>query len=352
MTSFRAATVTRTLTLIVVAGAILLLAGCGDYSGSGSSQPGSTNRPITREDPSGVVGGLVFTQPVSLEEARSLGTELGGDLIALYRTDYAFVRPDTVGAPDGKPEPSRFAYVDAGKIRERRLAAYSSGLAPPISGGFILESWWEHLEDQWAHAQEPGVRFAAMALYLRKPALAALRSDTRFRAVETIPYGRTDSLSSDYPGDLLLESEAFPAGVLTEPPPRAPRSSALTKEETDALVAALKAASPAISWAELMAGVKEVGTRKIVADLVAVDGGFILHVDGNPKHRMIADFSPQGTFKGEDPRYQDLPRRSLLDMRSGRIVLWGYPHWQPGTKNSGGETETIEGFRVLYMEYQ
>ena len=326
------------------------LVGCGDYAGSGSSQPGPSARAITREDPSGVVAGLVFKQPVSLDEARSLGRELAGDLIAVYRTDYAAVQPITNGMPDWEPEPSRFAYVDAGQIQEGRLAAIEAGDAPPITGFHISASYWEHWEDQWRHAQEPGVRFEAVALYLRESSLAAARSDPRFRAVEIIPH----RYLPDY-REVVLESEGFPPGRLSEPPPKPPDSSALSPEEIEALIAKLKAESSDISWAELMRGEKQLGTRKVVGVLTdegrieAV--GFDLSVDGNPKHRLQSLFLPPENSEGEDPRYESLPRRSPLDVHPGTIAVWGYPTG-PAVRASDGETEIYEGFHVIYMEYQ
>ena len=188
--------------------------GCGDYKPAATSQPGSTDgpgssaathssavtptwEPITREDPSGVVAGLVFNEPISLDEARSVATGLRGDAIALYRTDDALVRPTTVvtdAAGGWQSEPSRFAYVDAGKIRERRVASINAGLSPPITGWSISESYWEHWKDQWARAQDPGVRFEALGLYVPKSAVEALRADPRFRGVEIVPTaGRTAS---------------------------------------------------------------------------------------------------------------------------------------------------------------
>ena len=205
--------------LAIIASVALVGCGNGDTPTAATSRPGPSAGPIARDDPSGVVAGLVLKEPISLDEARSLGAELGGDLIALYRTDYACVQPITGGMLDWEPEPSRFTYVDASKIRERRVAAVEAGLSPPITGWLIAESYWEHWEDQRTRAKEPRVRFEAMAIYLPEDALAAAGTDTRFRAAEVIPHSRTDSLSPDYPGELLLESENFLPGILTEPPP-------------------------------------------------------------------------------------------------------------------------------------
>ena len=183
------------------------------------SLPGFAEAPFSREDPSGVVAGLVLSEPVALDEARVLGSDLGGDLIALYRTDYVWVPDINTGAPMQELEPicSRFTYVDAARIRERRLTAEAAGLAPPTMGMHISASYWEHWEEQWRQAQEPGVLFEALALYVSQDALELLRSDTRLRAVEVIEHRRTDSLAADYPGELLLWSEGFPGGRLTEP---------------------------------------------------------------------------------------------------------------------------------------
>ena len=83
-------------------------------------------------------------------------------------------------------EPTRFAYVDAGGIRERRLAA-SGDLAPPITGIHISESFWNKWEDQWAQAQEAGVLLEAVAVYLPRE-LVADGPPAGFRAVVRLPW--------------------------------------------------------------------------------------------------------------------------------------------------------------------
>lgn len=118
--------------------------------------------------------------------------------------------------PDWLPEPSRFAYADAGSIRERRIAAVDAGLSPPITGRLIAESYWLHWEDQWVKAQDPGVLFEAAAVYVHEASVDGLREDPRFRAVEFIPHRRTDSLDPSFPGELLLESEEFGQGLLSD----------------------------------------------------------------------------------------------------------------------------------------
>jgi hypothetical protein len=173
---------------------------------------------LSRLTAGGEVVGLVMREPLSLERVREVGAGLGGDVIAVFRTDYACVRPITFGAPDWVAEPSRFAYVDAHGIRERRIAAVDRGLSPPITGWAIAESYWLHWEDQWSQAQETGTTFEAAAVYLPAGSSEDLSADPRFKAVVALPSRRTDSLSPDFPGELLLESEEFPPGLLSEPP--------------------------------------------------------------------------------------------------------------------------------------
>lgn len=189
--------------------------GCGDGSGN--------DTPITRDDPSGVVAGLVFNEPVSLAEALTLGPEWEGVPIAVYRTDSVLVRAINTGPPGAELEPvaSRFAYVDAEQIPVRRMAAEREGLAPPTEGLEISRSYWNHWEQQWLKAQKPEVLFEAMALYVRGEMLNSLADDERFRAVVIIAHRRTDTISDDYPGELFLWSESFPGGILAEPEPPA-----------------------------------------------------------------------------------------------------------------------------------
>jgi hypothetical protein len=174
--------------------------------------------PQSRTEPGGVVVAVVPREPMPLEAALALGPELGGDVIAVFRTDYACVRPATGGLPEWSPEPSRFAYVEAGGIRERRLATVDSGLSPPITGWLIAESYWLHWEDQWEQAQRPGVTFDAVAVYVPEVVAGALAADPRFQEVVELPHRRTDSLDPSYAGELLLQSEELPPGILGPAP--------------------------------------------------------------------------------------------------------------------------------------
>ena len=203
----------------VILAAVLVLGGCAGSEDRLNGTSPTALEPLSRTQAGGVVVGVVFESPRTLDEVRTIGSGLGGDLIALYGTDYACVRPITGGAPDWRPEPSRFAYVDAESIRERRIAAVDAGLSPPITGWLIAESYWLHWEDQWTKAQEPGVLFEAAAVYVLEATVDGLREDPRFRAVEVIPHRRTDSLDPSFPGELLLESEEFGEGLLSDPAP-------------------------------------------------------------------------------------------------------------------------------------
>jgi hypothetical protein len=115
-------------------------------------------------------------------------------------------------------EPTRFAYVDAEGIRERRLAT-SGSLAPPITGIHISQSYWDRWEDQWAQAQGDGVLVEAVAVYLPQD-LPAGGPPAGFEAMVALSSRRTDTLDpAAYAGELLLESEDFPAGYLSDPEP-------------------------------------------------------------------------------------------------------------------------------------
>jgi hypothetical protein len=137
----------------------------------------------------------------------------------VWRADFACTLQATMGAPGPVPtEPTRFAYVEAQGIRERRLAT-SGDVAPPISGIHISQSYWDRWEDQWAQAQEEGVLVEAVAVYLPRES-AADGPPSGFRAIVRLPWRRTDTLDpAAYPGELLLETEDFPAGYLSEPAP-------------------------------------------------------------------------------------------------------------------------------------
>lgn|GEM_PF-1690609 len=205
-----------------------LAAGCGDGAATPTSAvPGTTGTTMAEApycdyyDVEGcAVYGLVLPAPAPTAEALEAVAGLPGVAIALWRADFACVLDISMGPP-GEPVPtypSRFAYVDAAGIRERRMAT-SGDLAPPITGLHISESYWNHWEDQWDKAQEAGVLVEAVAVYLPREVVAD-GPPAGFRALVRVPWRRTDTLDpAVYPGELLLESEEFPAGYLSEAAP-------------------------------------------------------------------------------------------------------------------------------------
>lgn len=205
------------------------LASCGDdivnppVGSSATSSSSSTSESLvqfcTRDDVDGCdVFGFVLTEAAALEPAIALVGVHGGTAIAIYRADSACVLERVFGPPlPDEPRPqvaSRFAYVDAGQIRVRRLNATGSGQSPPITGIHISESYWNHWEDQWARAQEKGVMVSAVTAYLPLSRVDDVEADVRIGSVVMVPSRRTDSLDLSYPGELLLREETFPEGHL------------------------------------------------------------------------------------------------------------------------------------------
>lgn len=228
-------------TAVALLAAALLLAGCGDDTAFTTSTPTTDTAPTGQPDATTpttatttstadaacgyydtegcALYGLVLPAPAPTATALAAVAGLPGVAVAVWRTDFTCTLQANMGAPGPVPtEPTRFAYVDAEGIRERRLAT-SGELAPPITGIHISQSFWDRWEDQWAQAQEAGVLVEAVAVYLPRE-LVADGPPAGFRAVVRLPWRRTDTLDpAVYAGELLLESEAFPAGYLTEPEP-------------------------------------------------------------------------------------------------------------------------------------
>lgn len=214
--------------LLLLALAVLATA-CGDEATVPStSGPGTTGTTATAAASCGyydvegcALYGLVLPLPQPTAQALAAVAGLPGVPIAVWRAEFTCTLQANMGAPGPVPtEPTRFAYVDAGGIRERRLAT-SGGVAPPITGIHISESFWNKWEDQWAQAQEAGVLVEAVAVYLPRE-LVADGPPAGFRAVVRLPWRRTDTLDTAvYPGELLMESEDFPAGYLSDPEPPA-----------------------------------------------------------------------------------------------------------------------------------
>jgi hypothetical protein len=221
-------------TAILLLAAVLLLAACADDAFStstsapeptgittGTTTPTTGTTPVTCEyyDVEGcALYGLVLPAPLPTAAALEAVAGLPGVAVAVWRSDLTCVLQINMGAPGPVPtEPSRFAYVDAEGIRERRLAT-SGSMAPPITGMMISESYWNRWEDQWAQAQQAGVLVEAVAVYLPME-LVADGPPSGIRAIVRVPWRRTDTLDpAAYSGELLLESEDFPAGYLSEPP--------------------------------------------------------------------------------------------------------------------------------------
>ncbi len=216
---------------LLLALAVLAAGCCDDATAPSTTGPGTTGTTGTTPTTAAACGyydvegcalyGLVLAAPRPTAEALAAVAGLPGVAIAVWRADFTCTLQANMGAPGPVPtEPTRFAYVDAGGIRERRLAT-SGDLAPPITGIHISESFWNKWEDQWAQAQEGGVLVEAVAVYLPRE-LVADGPPAGFRAVVRLPWRRTDTLDpSVYPGELLLETEDFPAGYLSEPEPLA-----------------------------------------------------------------------------------------------------------------------------------
>lgn len=214
-------------TALLILAFALLAAGCGDDATAPStSDPGTTGTTAPTPVACGyydvegcALYGLVLPAPQPTAQALAAVAGLPGVPIAVWRADFTCTLQANMGAPGPVPtEPTRFAYVDAGGIRERRLAT-SGDLAPPITGIHISESYWNRWEDQWAQAQEAGVLVEAVAVSLPRE-LVADGPPAGFRAMVRLPWRRTDTLNPDaYAGELLLESEDFPAGYLSDPEP-------------------------------------------------------------------------------------------------------------------------------------
>jgi hypothetical protein len=152
--------------------------------------------------------GLRVDPPLPLADALAVAAAEGGTSIAVYRTDAVCV-PDVSFSLGEDPEQvaSRFAYVDAPEIARRRQEASGQGLAPPISGFHISQSYWDSWNAEWRAARSPGVLIEGVAVWI--DADAAI-TDPAVAEVVGLRWRRTDSIDASYSGELLMESEAFP----------------------------------------------------------------------------------------------------------------------------------------------
>jgi len=205
-------------------GAIVLIlaltaVGCGDPATLVETSGGEATLTCTRQTVEGcTMVGLRFDPPLALADALGVAADLPGTAMAVYRTDAVCV-PDVQFSPVDGPGSvaSRFAYVDAAGIRERRVAAVDGGLAPPISGWHISQAYWDQWEAEWAKAQGSGVQIEGIAVWASTSA-AAGTADPRVVLTVDLPWRWTDSLDPSYPGELLLDGKGFPGLGAPTPP--------------------------------------------------------------------------------------------------------------------------------------
>ena len=203
---------------VALALAALLVASCGDDGNVPIATPAGTGSCLRDQVEGCVLVGLVLDPPLALGDALAIAPDLGGEAIAVFRTDAVCV-PSVMFTPaeEQEMEASRFAYVDAGEIATRRMDTVSRGLAPPITGLHISQSYWDQWESEWQQAQDDGVLIEGIAVYLPDGGREAALTDGRVTAVEDLASRRTDSLDPDYPGELLLDGRYFPGLSTTEP---------------------------------------------------------------------------------------------------------------------------------------
>ncbi len=165
------------------------------------------------------MAGLRLEPPLALGDALAMAGDLGGTAIAVYRTDGVCV-PDVQFSPAEEPEmaASRFAYVDAPGIRQRRTAAVDGGLAPPITGLHISQSYWDQWEAEWSKAQRSGVEIEGIAVWLPEDLTIEAAADPRVAEVVGLAWRWTDSLDPGYPGELLMDGKGFPGLSRPAPP--------------------------------------------------------------------------------------------------------------------------------------
>ncbi len=195
------------------------LAACGDSS---SASPTSTVPPtVPTMDPAVPVDpaicdrnnttdcstlGFVFAAPGPLSE--TLEVLDGWLVVAVARAEPAcVVVPNWPDNEDGIHEESRFAYVDAHLIRERRLNAPGS---PPITGHHIASGYWGHFEEEWRVALEDDALITMAIVYAPNGTTAANAGVVGLEDVVPISSYRADSTDERFPGELYVDGHEIP----------------------------------------------------------------------------------------------------------------------------------------------
>jgi hypothetical protein len=151
--------------------------------------------------------GLVFETSRPLSE--TLDALRDWLVVAVVRAEPACVVvsnwPDN---EDGLHEESRFAYVEAHRIRERRLNAPGS---PPITGHHIASGYWDHFEAEWRAAVADDAEIAVAIVYAPTGTTAANSGVSGLADVVPIPSYRTDTTDDGFPGELYIEGHELPS---------------------------------------------------------------------------------------------------------------------------------------------
>lgn len=208
---------------ILITSLALVVSACGGASqdGTTSTPPTTEPPPVSTTDPAAPVDpslcdrnnttdcatiGLVFEAPLPLSQALEL---LDGWLVvAVFRSEPAcVVVPNWPDNQDGLHEESRFAYVDAPLIRERRLNAPGS---PPITGHHIASGYWDHFEAEWRGAFQDDATITTAVVYGPIGTTATNAAVPGVVEVDVVPSYRADTVDERFAGELYIDGHEIP----------------------------------------------------------------------------------------------------------------------------------------------
>ncbi len=155
---------------------------------------------------------IVFLDaPITLAEAEEFANRRNAYLNVLYRTDAVCVAKDFPFSPgvDLGETASRRAYWEAEDRMKRIARARSDGFVPPVTmGGFnlVVDA---RMSEEWKLAQEPGVLFDNLGLWIDSAGAAELAGDY---TVDFPEFGRYEH--SEGRGEVAIDRHYDPPSLL------------------------------------------------------------------------------------------------------------------------------------------
>lgn len=159
---------------------------------------------------------VLLDEAVTLPQAEAFAAEHAAYLNVIYRVDPVCVTKDfpTMAATDLGQTASRRSYWEAEERMDRIAQARNDGFAPPVTIGGFNVTIDSRMSDEWRLAQQPGVLFDNLGLWIDEAAAARLAGDFAVDSPDHWRYTHSEDL-----GEIALDRHYEPPSLaaITDP---------------------------------------------------------------------------------------------------------------------------------------